>query len=208
MKRTKLNRVHIRDARAAAVFTDPRMRRFLLWFAREPKSVGDAARAFSMDPKRAHYFVTRLAELGLLTASHAQPRAGRPIRYYRAAGDVFFIPNDVAPKGFGELLARELREGLFREFSRSDGGMLFTAARNGSPRGRLVGRRGDATEMWRVLRLSRDNAEALARDMASLLNRYQARAQDQGGAVYLVHAAMARRVRGDDFADNEAAAAG
>ena len=205
MKEKILNRMVVRDARAAAVFTDPRMRRLLLWFVRRSRSVGEAATAWEMDPKRAHYYVRRLVGLGLLLVVEQRARAGRPIKYYRAASNSFFIPSDAAPKGFGEELARELREGLAQEFGRGDGGMLFTAARNGSPRGRMV--RGSAAppravELWRVLRMRPRDMAALTREINALFNRYQ-RDMPAGGDIYLVHAALALRGEGDGVADNQ-----
>ncbi|MBV9881913.1 MAG: hypothetical protein JO276_02795 [Sphingomonadaceae bacterium] len=205
MKAGKLSRVHVRDARTAAIFTDPRLRRILLWFTRSPKSIGETAALLGMDLKRTHYYVRKLVRLGLLFVAEERARAGRPILHYRAAGDSFFVPSEVAPKGFGEELARELRESLAIEAARSEGGILFTAAKGGSPRGRVVGQRGaaGAVEMWRVLRLAPKQAAALKRDMTALLNRHQKIAAERGGTAYLVHAAVAPRLVASGLADNE-----
>jgi len=208
MKATNLSRAHIKDPRQAAIFTQPRLRRILLWFTRRAKSVGEAAIATGMDLRRTHYYVQRLCALGLLAVAEERPRAGRPIKLYRAIGDSFFVPHDAAPKGFGDDLALELREGVSRERSRSDGGILFTAFEDGSPRGRIVGGRDAATaatEMWRVLRLQPHEAAALKRDLNAVLNRYQRVRTDGGGKLYLVHAAMARRLGSEGPADNDGA---
>jgi hypothetical protein len=205
MKPPKLSRVVVEGQRAAAVFTDPRLRRLLLWFIRHPASVSDAANAWDMDPRRAHYYVQRLERLGLLRVVEVKARAGRPIKLYRAAGDSFFIPSPAAPKGFGEDLAREVRHGLELEFARGEGGMLFTAAKNGSPRGRIVRAKGvppRAREFWRVLTLRPQDVDALTRDINALFNRYQRGAATAGGQTYLVHAAYAQRLASDGVADN------
>lgn len=208
MKAANLSRVYIRDPRQAAVFTHPRLRRILLWFTRRAKSVGETAIATGMDLRRIHYYVQRLRALGLLAVVDERRRAGRPIKLYRAIGDSFFVPHEAALKGFGDDLALELREGLSRERSRSDGGILFTAFEDGSPRGRIVGGRSAstaATEMWRVLRLQAHEAAALKRDLNAVLNRYQRMRSEGGGKLYLVHAAMARRLGSEGPADNDGA---
>ena len=204
MKDAILSRMTVRDPRAAALFTRPQQRRLLLWFARRPKSVGEAAAALGMDLKRAHYFIRRLESLGLLVVAGERHRAGRPVRLYRAVADSFFIPHVAAPRGFGDDLAGELRESLARELMHGEGGMLFTANRDGAVRARLVGAGGPhgGTEMWRVLRLRRDDVAALRRDLAALLNRYQRRPGATGGDIYLVHAAVARRLTESGLVDN------
>jgi hypothetical protein len=57
--------------------------------------------------------------------------------------------------------------------------------------------------MWRVLRLNRAEAATLRNDMTALLNRYQATAGANGGDVFLVHAAIARRRDQSGSVDNE-----
>jgi hypothetical protein len=196
----------VRDERAALLFTRPRQRRLLLWFARREKSVGEAAAALGMDLKRAHYFVRRLVDLGLLVVVGERRRAGRPVSLYRAAADSFFIPHVAAPRGFGDDLAGELRESLARELMDGEGGMLFIANKDGAVRGRLVGAEGPhgGTEMWRILRLRREDVAALRRDLTALLNRYQRQPGAAGGDVYLVHAAVARRLAPSGLVDNPA----
>lgn len=206
MKAGKLSRVQISDARRAAVFTNPRLRRILLWFTRRPKSIGETATLLGMDLKQTHYCVRKLAALGLLFVAEERPRAGRAIKYYRAAGDAFFVASAVAPKGFGEELARELRESLAIEAALTDGGILFTAAKGGSPRGKAIGGRGaaaGAVEMWRILRLAPQDVAALKREMNALLNRYQRKLAERGRDAFIVHAAVAPRLVSSGIADND-----
>lgn len=62
--------------------------------------------------------------------------------------------------------------------------------------------RADAVEMWRVMRLRRAEVAALQRDLKALLNRYQRQTSESGGHVYLVHAAVARRLEASGLVDN------
>ena len=194
----------VRPGKAAEIFTDPQQRRLLLWFARRSRSVSEAAAALGMELKRTHYYVRRLQALGLLAVVEERPRAGRPVKLYRAVADSFFIRHEAAPRGFGDDLAGEVRESLARELLRSDGGMFFTANKEGAVRGRVVGGPGptDAVEMWRILRLRREEVAALQRDLKALLNRYQRQTSESGGHVYLVHAAVARRLEPSGLVDN------
>lgn len=195
----------VRDLAAARVFSDPLLRRLLLWFSVAPRSVGEAAAAIGMDIRRMHYHVRRLAERGLLAETGIRRRAGRPIKLYRAAAGSFFIPFDAAETAFGDSLSAELREALVNEQARSDGGMLFRATRAGSVRGRIVidnRRRGAGAELWRLLRLSPAQADELAADLKALLNRYQRQSGGERGRTYLVHAALAPRRDGLHLVDN------
>ena len=202
MKETKLSRMNVRDARTAAIFTDPKLRRILIWFVPRPRSVAEAAVALGMDIRRAHHYVTRLAGLGLLVIVETRHRAGRAVKYYRAVAKSFFVPHELAPRGFGDALAQELRTSLAAGLARSDGGILFAAAKGGSPRGKIVGGGAQAVEMWRVLRLRPRALAALRHDLNALLNRYQ-RAEGGGGSLFLVHAAFAPKLAGEGIADND-----
>lgn len=189
----------------ARIFGNPLLRRLILWFSNEPRSVGAAAAAIGLDIRQVHYHVRRLEALGLLRIVDRKRRAGRAISLYQAAARSFFIPFDVAPAGFGDILSAELRETLAMEFSRGAGGMLFRASRSGSVRGRIVmdeRRRGTAIEMWRVLRLAPEQVDALKLDLRTLLNRYQREAGGASAQPYLVHAALAPRQSKGRLADN------
>jgi len=205
MEGQKLSRAVVTRPEAARVFGNPMLRRLLLWFSREPRSVGEASLAIGIDIRRVHYQVRRLEALGLLRAVGSRSRAGRPVRLYRAVARSFFVPFDAAPAGFGDALTVELRETLAMELARGGGGMLFRASLAGSVRGRIVlddRRRGGATEMWRVLRLDPSQADALKLELRALLNRYQ---REPGGAAvrnYLIHAALAPRQSKGGLTDN------
>jgi hypothetical protein len=186
----------VADARQAAVFTNSRLRRLLMLFAAGPLSVGEAAARSGIELKRLHHHVVRLRRLGLLQVAGERRRAGRPVKLYVTPAPAFFVPDTAAPAPFGERLARELRESLAAERSRSSAeGMLFTLGPGGEPVARTVGedRTGEGPgEMWQILRLRPADARTLTAELRELLRRYEGtRAED--GPAYLVHAAVVRR---------------
>ena len=196
----------VRDPRAAAVFVDPKSRRILMGFVRSPLSVGEATAAFNLNLKSLHYHVRRLVDFGLLVEVGKRPRDGRPIKLYRTVAKAFYVSGDLAPKLFGDDLSREMRECLERRASRTDTGIIFAASRAGAPRARtLVSERGPvaAIEMWRVLRLDPQEADGLRKELLGVLTRYERAASTNGGEVFLVHAALARRAEQGGLADND-----
>ena len=175
----------------------------MLWFTRSPKSLAQAAAELGMNLQRLHYHVGRLTALGLLQVVEHRPRAGRAIKLYRASYDSFFIPDHIAPRGFSDALRDELHEALDDDLGHAGGGLLFTAARNGSARGRRVGGgSAHSVEMWRVLALTPTAYAGLRDEMNALLNKYQRRAEAPGATPYLVNATLARRSSPEGIADN------
>ena len=188
------------------MFVDPKSRRILMGFVRDPRSVSEAAAAFNMNLKSLHYHVRKLVGLGLLAEVGTRARGGRPIKLYRAVAKAFYISGEIAPKLFGDDLSRELRECFERRASRTDSGIVFAASRGGSPRARaVVGDPGvpAATEMWRVLRLNKTESTSLRHDLLALLNQYQRTAGKNGGEIFLIHAALAQRADQSGLADND-----
>lgn len=146
----------------------------------------------------------RLERAGLLNVFDVRPRAGRPIKRYRASSTVYFIPEEVLPKPFGEELAAELRASLSTGAARSNRGMLLTVGPRGEPVGRVIAAEGsppEAFELWRVLRLTQDEMARLRRELDIVLRSFEGRS-NSGGKIYLVHAAAAPKAQQDGAVDN------
>jgi hypothetical protein len=185
----------VREPRAAAAMTDPKLRRVVLGFVREPRSVSAVATATGADLRRLHQQVVKLCALGLLEVVEARQRAGRPIKLYRAAAEAFFVPHEAAPELATEGLARELRQAVRAEAQRAGEGMLFSVDDGGAPRMQLVtedGTRPRSAETWLVLRLEPGEAEALHRELREVIERHAA-ASSRRGKPHLVHAAIVER---------------
>lgn len=194
----------IRDPALGALFASSRYRRILMLFASAPLSIAEAAKRYDLDLKRLHYHVQRLERAGLLNVFDVRPRAGRPIKRYRASSSAYFIPEEVLPKPFGEELAAELRASLSTGAARSNRGMLLTVGPRGEPVGRVIAAEGsppEAFELWRVLRLNRAEVARLRQELDHVLRSFEGRT-DAGGQVYLIHAAAALRAEQGGAVDN------
>jgi DNA-binding transcriptional ArsR family regulator len=186
----------ISDRRAAAALADPLRRRVVLLLALRDRSVTELASAVGVELKRLHYHVESLRRIGLLTVTSERARAGRPIKRYRAVADTFFVPvesMDVTP---GARLAEELRGALARLTDASQEGVLYQVSSKGEFLMRLIqGPRSKSipmAERWLVLKLSRLEAQRLAKEVEQWL---QAAAERSRGSSesYLVHFALAPR---------------
>jgi len=205
MKASKLSSAYIVErSDAGAIFANSRMRRILMMFAREPLSLSDAAAVSNIELKRLHNYVQRLVRVGLLRVHSRRPRAGRPIKLYCAVGSSFFVSNQVLPKPSTDELANELRRLLESDEARGSEGVLVTLGDAMEPRIEFVlsddrPRRG--FELWRILRLQRDEFDQLRGELDAILGRYQ-QAHDDRGDVYLVHAAGVVRTAHEGVVDN------
>jgi hypothetical protein len=137
--------------------------------------------------------VGRLHRAGLLVHSGTRPRAGRPVKLYRAAHEAFFVPFEALPyadleETFLELhvahaqilakaASRALRDSAWSGYriERGDDGQLWM--RGGRADGAAFegagGAAGPADAMVE-LRLAPDDAERLNRELVALLERYLA----------------------------------
>lgn len=196
----------IRDPRAAAVFTQSHLRRILLQFAEQPRSIAEVAGELDIDLKQLHHAVTKLCRLGLVEVVEERQRAGRKIKLYRCAGQSYFIPCAVTPAPFSQGLAKELQSAIARDVAATAEGMEFWLDAQGRVSGRMVQKRGAASpplDSWRILRLSAPQASLLKQELTKVLDRFQNDA-GVGGQVYLVHTGMARRPDHIGATDNPA----
>ena len=205
MKDEALSRAErISDARAAAALSNPMLRRLVLTFSRQPRSIGEISAQTGIELRRLHHHVTRLCRMGLLRIDCERPRRGRPVKLYRASAESYFIPYEVATELLTEPLSRELRGRIRSENLKSEDGVLLTTDEDGVPLMRPVSSEGAAKramEFWLILRLDPAEAKGLERDLKELLDRYAGRTTGHG-KPYLVHAALAQRLAETVSVDN------
>jgi DNA-binding transcriptional ArsR family regulator len=183
----------VKDPATAAVLADPRRRRILLALVGAELSLSALAEAAGMRLNLVHYHLQRLLAAGLVVSTRAQPRAGRPVRYYTAAWDGFFVPDALLAQRPAHRLAAELEAAL--DHARGEGGVLYELDEERRPRmTRLEDQDAPsrAFEIWRIARLDPRDAAALANEMMALVRRYEARSPDARDS-WIVHAALARR---------------
>ena len=92
----------------ARLLTDPTSRALLEPFIGSEKSVTQAAAEIGCSVQRLLYRIRQFQEAGLLEETRQEPRAGRPIRVYRAVAGGFHIPFALTPFADMEaLIARQ-----------------------------------------------------------------------------------------------------
>ncbi|MFO8150233.1 MAG: hypothetical protein R6T93_08050 [Trueperaceae bacterium] len=194
------------DPEAARLLIDEAYRNVLDAFIGRDRSVGEAAEELRLDLDATLYRVRRLHRVGLLVHSGTRPRAGRPVKLYRAAYEAFFVPFEALPyadleETFLELhlsnarvmaraAARALRDSAWSGYriERGDDGQLWM--RGGRADGAAFedagGAAGPADAMVE-LRLAPDDAEQLNRELVALIERYIALDRsDEGPANRMV----------------------
>lgn len=200
----------MQDTDVADLLMDPVTLRQLEPFLGREATVGEAAELLGERPNTVLKRVQRFVELGLLRIVRERPRAGRAIKVYRAAADVFFVPFETtSAESFEAALAERERyweEQLRRHVVRARreafpnwGTRIYRDAagrlqiqmatdpeRNTDP---LAPDSPPALSAWRDrVYLDYADAKALQRELFELLLRYQRK----GGAQrYIVHAGLA-----------------
>jgi DNA-binding transcriptional ArsR family regulator len=188
--------LRIDDPGQAASFGHTLRCRILVACAHEELNLSQLEKRFGVPLSKLHYHIGRLLEAGLLMVNRTQPRAGRPIRFYRAIAAKFLVPHALLTEAPGENWATELRQLLRDENDRNDElSLLYAPAPNGDLRIRLVRAEhaGPARtfERWRLMKLNSSQRVALARELSELIERYAALDPAVGSEIYLVHAAFA-----------------
>jgi predicted transcriptional regulator len=188
----------VEDAAMIPIFLASPKRRLLLSFVERAKSVAEVAASSGEPLSRVYHRVMRLLSQGLLRIEREEKRDGRPIKYYRAVAQRFFVPIDLLHRSPGSGLAAELRAQLDEELFRSEReGVLFYVD-NGSPRVSWFGQSrtsGTAGELWQIVTLRPEAVRAFAAEVQALLAKYEG--PSVGGRPYLLHAAFAPRAGGD-----------
>lgn len=82
----------VREPSAARLLSDVRTTRLLGAFLDGPRTVADVTRELGEHLDWVRYRVRRLTAAGLLRPEGERTRKGRPMRLYRAAAAVFFVP--------------------------------------------------------------------------------------------------------------------
>lgn len=183
--------------RAAALFSDPRRRRILLAFVGRDRCLSEVAALIGMPLNLLHYHVERLLEAGLLQRRGKVARAGRPVQFYGAAAEAFFVPAALMPGKPDERLHRELRDALEWAGQRVElSGFVFSKGADGGVQMRKVedSRESVAHELWRLVRLDPAGARKLADEMKALITGFQNNAGKRA-RTYIVHAALAPRIK-------------
>ncbi|MBX3142595.1 MAG: helix-turn-helix transcriptional regulator [Trueperaceae bacterium] len=219
----------VEDAEAARLIADPAAFRYLEPFIGRERSVSQVAAELGASISGVLYRVRQFERLGLVVRSRVEPRAGRPIVHYRSAADGYFVPFRATSVPNQEALAAHAFMRLREQLDASIGRAWVEGFGDGHPIGIQVyrSRQGrvarniapdpDQTEgegpldallatsapavwdSWSTLNLGRDEAKALQRELAELMQRYRG-SGGAGHGRYMVRVAMAPLAPGTDGA--------
>lgn len=197
MKSPDLSRAHRVESRdQACALNHPVRSRLLLACTHRERNLTELAHELGQPLQRLHYHQTRLVDCGLLRVSRLESRKGRPIRYYRAIAEAFVVSLADINEHVGDTLARELRQSLAEQANRSELSLRYHLDQAGRIRVHLVDRAGRmgrsrAFDFWKILRLTTEQRRALAGELRSVVERYEATSVAADGEQFLVHASFA-----------------
>lgn len=210
----------VEDPEAARAIADPAAFRYLEPFMARERSVSQVARELGLSISGVLYRVRQFERLGLLTRARVERRGGRPIVHYRSAADGYFVPFRATTVTNQEALAahafRRLREQLDESIGRAwvkgfgeerpIGIQVYRSpqgrvARNIAPDPDTTSGEGplDALlaasapavwDSWSTLNLRLEEAKALQRELAELMQRYRTADPSERGR-YMVRLAIA-----------------
>jgi hypothetical protein len=177
---------------AAAVFASARQRKIVQTLISEELTLGALSRATQTPLNLLLYHVAKCIGLGLIEIVRHQRRAGRAVKYYRATAKTFFVPAELIAEMPGTGLTEQLRMSLDRCLSNSLEGINFTHDGR-TPRAHLVkdSLKSIPIELWLDVGLGSADAEQLAVELQSVVDRFRARGNKRQPR-HLVHLAAVR----------------
>ncbi|GAB3838040.1 hypothetical protein GCM10028799_78130 [Kribbella italica] len=105
------NPLILTDQTAARFLSEPWSVRYFLPFLGREASASVVAGELGVDIGSVTYRIKKMLELGLLSCTRMEARAGRPIRHYRSSADSVFVPLELTPMvSIGELLRTGRRD--------------------------------------------------------------------------------------------------
>jgi hypothetical protein len=182
--------------------TRPWQRHLVLSLIGREASISELVAESRQSMGSVHYHVNRLHRLGLLKVAGRTARAGRAIKRYTAAADVFFVPAALAAARPGAILERELQEALGNVHHDVDGTLFYRDSRGGMSMRDVRTRRmqaGVAANIWHILDLDDREAAELAADIGKLLEQARLKPRHRRQKKYMVRCAILRRDNDDLF---------
>jgi len=210
--------LEVRDPVQARLLTDPTSRALLEPFVGSEKSVTQAAAEIGCSVQRLLYRIRQFQEAGLLEEVRQEPRAGRPIRVYRAVADGFHIPFALTPFADMEALiakqhaptdrlrnrasarlALEGSSGGRRIYRDAASGELHSESDTPAPDNLTERMRGQAgNDVTLEVYLKPEAARAFALELRDLCARFQdATLPGMQGQRFLVHLGLLPLIPGD-----------
>jgi predicted transcriptional regulator len=196
----------IDDLKIARYLLEPRHQTTLKPFMVGETTVTQVAQELEMDFRQTYSLVKRLERHGLIRTVRLEQRDGRPIQYYRATANSFFVPRSLVPVQqvlqivngqFEHLFAEQFTRATWGELSQECGVQIWTTEKGISclmmqaPNQFLkpLPLEFSATYgMWHQWSLDFEDAKALQQELSELSEKYSRR--ENGSQKYLVRLAL------------------
>jgi predicted transcriptional regulator len=197
----------IKDARIAQHLLEPKTQEQLRPFMHTETSVTQASELLKLPFRSAYSMVKRLERYGLIRVARLESRDGRPIRFYRASAEKFFIPKLLVPfEQVMQIVNGDLEQEFTKQFIRATWGEIgassgiqiemlndgniscLLADGPNSFKSRITPERTATYGMWYSWRLDFGDAKALQQELNALAKKYATNAN--GAQKYLVRLAM------------------
>ncbi len=202
-------RITVSRPEVARALTDARTVQLLEPFMKRDVTLNEAAKELGIKLPLLLYYVNKFLAFGLLKVTRTEPRAGRPVKYYRSTAKTFFVPYQltssetlahllaelIAPteKHFHREAARTLQMlepdwGLNISAHTEEGITYALAPQTAAYASDAVGRMLEPDSPALLVNdgtfeLDFETAKALQKDLADLFSRYKQR-QKSGGQHY------------------------
>lgn len=195
----------ITDPEAADYLADPAKAVYVYPFIGRERTAKEVADTYGVRLNALAYRLQQLQRLGLIEVTREAPRAGRPVKYYRAVADAFFVPLTATRldglehliEQWSQALQAVYRTSLARTLERERGGWGVRISREAN--GRLLIAPATNADGWydyfkpdapailegwfMDLRLDDADAKRFQAELAALYFRYLGR---QGRRRYLI----------------------
>ena len=211
MKEENQSSLEVKSEAAATLLLNNKTRWLISPFVGEKKSIKEASNEMGMKLASYYAYVKRFERAGLIEVVEVQPRAGRAVKLYKTVADEFFIPHTVSPllayyekleDDYQKLLWRGILRALeagsetmgawgFKFYKHPEAGFAVSGARSQDEEWDLLMETSAILPYWRRLKLSREKAKALQRELFEILERYTAEQDALDDYSYLVRVAMA-----------------
>lgn len=203
--------LEVHDYKVASFLSNRGRSRHLDPFLGQECSVAEAASLLGISAQRMHYWTRQLLDLGLISLVRTELHGRNRTSIYRSVADSFRVPLELLPTSDVETLELHF-EPVWRRFLHS----VAVAARKHAPGWHVLYSRlgGQAafqimplegtqqkdlqfTNSWARLRLTREQAGDLKRELEEVLARYLEQTTGTADRNYLAHIAVVQEAGSD-----------
>lgn len=196
----------VEDEVVAGLLLDGAQQKLLQPFIAREATIGQAAKELGVSTSMLFHRVKRWLDMGIIEVTRVEPRFGRALKFYSSTKGAFFVPVEMTRSGLLDDVLRDTRryhdrlltcnvaaamarqEGLGIVVSRGENGVVETQISLG-PGAEMPAEVPEVFDFFMpILKLDREDADAMKVEMMELLQRY---GQKAGRDDYMLHLGFA-----------------